>query len=156
MAVKILNYGIISISVPQLKLNMWLCCFHTDLFVLSSLMDFLFLEDRSSCFARSQSLRDSSESYLPVTFSLSFITSRKHGSQYATEVPAFQRLTVSSFSNTKQGIQKYSWHLKQVYFVLFKQEEQHCSSLPAIFSNLVFCVWQQRKNKRDCGKKLLM
>ena len=140
MAVKILNYGIISISVPQLKLNMWLCCFHTDLFVLSSLMDFLFLEDRSSCFARSPSLRDSSESYLPVTFSLSFITSRKHGSQYTTEVPAFQPLTVSSFSNTEQGIQKYSWHLKRVYFVLLKQEEQHCSSLPAIFSNLVSCA----------------
>ena len=135
---------------------MWLCCFHTDLFVVSSLTDFLFLEDRSSCFARSRSLRDSSESYLPATFSLSSITSRKHGSQYATEVPAFQPLTVSSFSNTEQGIQKYSWHLKQVYFVLLKQEEQHCSSLPAIFSNLVFCAWQQRKNKRDCGKKLLI
>lgn len=132
---------------------MRLCCFHTDLFVVSSLMDFLFLEDRSSCFARSRSLRDSSESYLPATFSLSSITSRK---QYATEVPAFQPLTVSSFSNTEQGIQKYSWHLKQVYFILLKQEEQHCSSLPAIFSNLVFCAWQLRKNKQDCGKELLI
>ena len=135
---------------------MWLCCFHTDLFVVSSLMDFLFLEDRSSCFARSRSLRDSSESYLPATFSLSSITSRKHNSQYATEVPAFQPLTVSSFSNTEQGIQKYSWHLKQVYFVLLKEVEQHCSSLPAILSNLVVCARQQRKNKRDCGKNLLM
>ena len=135
---------------------MWLCCFHTDLFVVSSSMDFLFLVDRSSCFARSQSLWDSSESYLPATFSLSSITFRKHGSQCATEVPAFQPLTVSSFLNTEQGIKKYSWHLKQVYFILLKQEEQHCSSLPAIFSNLVFCAWQLRKNKQDCGKKLLI
>ena len=73
-----------------------------------------------------------------------------------TEVPAFQPLTVSSFSNTEQGIQKYSWHLKQVYFVLLNQEEQHCSSLPAIFSNLVFCAWQQRKKKAGLWEKLLM
>ena len=115
-----------------------------------------FLEDCSSCFARSQSLWDSSESYLPATFSLSSITFQKHGSQCATEVPAFQPLTVSSFSNTEQEIQKYSWHFQQVYFILLKQEEQHCSSLPAIFSNLVFCAWQLRKNKQDCGKKLLI
>ena len=136
---------------------MWLCCLHTDLFVVSSLMDFLFLEDCSSCFARSRSrsLWDSSESYLAVTFSLSSITSQKHGSQCATEVPTFQPLTVSSFSNTEQGIQKYSWHLKQVYFVLIKQEERHCSFLPAIFSNLVFYAWQLRKNKRDCAKKII-
>ena len=67
-------------SLIETKHVVVLC--HTDLFVVSSLMDFLFLEDRSSCFARSRSWRDSSESYLPATFSLSSITSRKHDSQY--------------------------------------------------------------------------
>lgn len=58
----------------------------------------------------------------------------------------FQPLTVSSFSKTEQGIQKYSLHLKQVYFVFFRHEEQDCSSFPAIFSNVIFCAWQLPKN----------
>ena len=133
---------------------MWLYCFYTDLFVLSSSMDLLLLEDHSSCLSRSGSSRDSFES-LPATISLSSITSRKHGSQYATELPAFQPLTVSLFSKTEQGMQKYSRHLKQVYFVFLRQEEHDCSSFPAIFSNLVFCAWQLPKSKRDCGKKII-
>ena len=40
--------------------------------------------------------------FLALLMSLTF---RKHGSQYATEVPANQPLT-------EQGIQKYSWHRK--------------------------------------------
>ena len=74
----------------------------------SAVIDFLFVQD----------LLASVDLFLPDSFELlystfsacSSTTSRKHGSQYATELPAFQPLTVSSFSKTEQGIQKYSWH----------------------------------------------
>ena len=106
----------------------------------SAIIYFLFVTDRSSCFCGALFLPDSFES-LHLTFSCPSITFRKHCSQYASAVPVFLPLTVSPFSKTEQGIQKYSWHLKQVYFVFFKQQEQDCSSLPAIFLNLVFCAW---------------
>ena len=35
-------------------------------------------------------------------------------------------------SNTEHGIQKYSLHVRQVYFVVLKQEEHEPSSFPAI------------------------
>ena len=60
------------------------------------------------------------------------MTFLKHGAQYSTELPAFQPVTVSSFLEMEQGMQKYSLHFKQVYFVVFRQKEQHCSSFPAI------------------------
>ena len=53
-------------------------------------------------------------------FSLSSIISLKQGSQYATELPASQPLTVSSFSKTEQGMQKCSMPLKEVYFVFLR------------------------------------
>ena len=43
-----------------------------------------------------------------------------------------QPTTSSSFSNTEHGIQKYSLHVRQVYFVVLKQEEHEPSSFPAI------------------------
>lgn len=82
---------------------MWIYCFYTDLFVLSSFIDFLFVEGRSSCFSGTRSSRDSLQSLPATASSLSSITSLKHGSQYATELPIFQPLTVSSFSKTEQG-----------------------------------------------------
>ena len=58
--------------------------------------------------------------------------SQKHDSQYATELPAFQTATLSPFSNTEHCIRKWFMHIKQVYFVLSKQEEHiytsSCSS----------------------------
>ena len=79
----------------------------------SAIIYFLFVKDRSSCFCGPLFLPDSFEP-LHLTFSCSSITFRKHCSQYASEVPAFQPLTVSSFSKTEQGIRNYSWHRKQV------------------------------------------
>ena len=102
------------------------------------------------CFCGSLFLQDSFES-LHSTFSCSSITSRKHGSQYATQLPTFQPLTVSSFSKTKQDIQKYSLHRKQVYFVFLKQKGQDWTSLPTIFLNLVFFSRQLRKKERYCA-----
>jgi len=60
------------------------------------------------------------------------IFSRKHGSQYATDTPAFQSATSSSFSKMEHGVQKYSLHVKQMYLVFFMQDEQGLS-FPAIF-----------------------
>ena len=56
----------------------------------------------------------------------------KHGSQYATNTPAFQSATSSSFSMMEHGVQKYSLHVKQMYLVFFMQDEQGLS-FPAIF-----------------------
>ena len=80
------------------------------------------------------------------------IFSRKHGSQYGTELPPFQPATVSSFSNTEHRIQKYSWHLRQVYLVVSKQEEQAHSSFPAIlFKMKSFCACQVDGTRRPLG-----
>ena len=40
------------------------------------------------------------------------VTFRKHGSQFATELPPTQPLK-------EQGIQKYSWHSKYVFYSLY-------------------------------------
>ena len=62
----------------------------------NAIIDFHFVEHHSSCFCRSLFLPNSFES-LHSTFSCSSITSRKHGSQYATELPASQPLKVWTF-----------------------------------------------------------
>lgn len=100
MAIEILNDSIISTLIHIWNYTCGCVIFYTDLLVVSSLMDFLLLRDCSYCLLRSWSSWDSLES-LPATFLLSSITSWKHGSQYATELPAFQPLTVSSFWNTE-------------------------------------------------------
>ena len=79
---------------------MWTYCFYTDLFISSSLIDFLFVEGHSSCFSGTRSLQESLESLSAKASSLSSITSLKHGLQYATELPISQPLIVSSFWKT--------------------------------------------------------
>ena len=120
-------------------------CFYTDHFVLSSFIDFLFVESHS-CFSGTQSSWDSLESLPAMASLLSSRTSLKHGAECATELPIFQPLTVSSFLKTEQGIQKYSLHLKRVYFAFFRHKEQDYSPFPAIFSTVILCAWQLPKN----------
>ena len=51
-----------------------------------------------------------------------FLLSQKHATRYATELPAFQPATLSSFLNTEHRIQMWFMHIKQIYFVHQKQE----------------------------------
>ena len=46
-----------------------------------------------------------------------FFLLQKHATRYATELPAFQPATLSSFLNTEHRIQMWFMHIKQIYFV---------------------------------------
>ena len=71
-----------------------------------AIIDFHFVEHHSSCFCRSLFLPNSFES-LHSIFSCSSITSRKHGSQYATELPAFQPLDSLTFHHSRRQNKGY-------------------------------------------------
>ena len=102
------------------------------------------------CFCRYLYLQDSFES-LHSTFSCSSITSRKHGSQYATQLPAFQPLTVSSFSKTKQDIQKYFLHRKQVFLCVLKAKGARLNFFTHHFPQFSVFAWQLRENELYCA-----
>ena len=74
------------------------------------------------------------------------MTFLKHGSQYATELPAFQPMTVSPFLEMEQGMQKYSLHFKQVYFVVLGKRNNIALLSPPLFSKVIFYAWQLPKN----------
>ena len=71
-----------------------------------AIIDFHFVEHHSSCFCRCLFLPNSFES-LHSIFSCSSITSRKHGSQYATELPAFQPLDSLTFHHSRRQNKGY-------------------------------------------------
>ena len=71
-----------------------------------AIIDLHFVEHHSSCFCRSLFLQNSFGS-LHSIFSCSSITSRKHGSQYATELPAFQPLDSLTFHHSRRQNKGY-------------------------------------------------
>ena len=58
-------------------------------------------------------------------------------SQYATELPAFQPTTFSSFSNTEHHIQKWFMDIKQVFSYPRGERKTNLTALSAILFNKI-------------------
>jgi len=95
--------------------------------------------------------------FLQHSFTLSF--SLKNMTRSTPLTCLFQPATLSSFSNTEHCIQKWFMHIKQVYFLLSKQEEHlsSCSSLHFVSKdqNKLFICMTKIGNTQNSGEKLI-